>query len=210
MLAECLVLVGNLYASLADAQRYAARRAECEAWIFRHRKRSSGLAAFLRHQLARASDARQAAHEARAMEHGSWGAIAVDEDGTVLAAAPEAWLVLRSGDPERSPLFLPAALRRHLIDVSAAGGRPPRALRFHLDRSTSEAAALLLGVDDLPRRGRAARVSTLVMWELTPQPAPAIPLQATGPANHPCRRSELRRDAHETRASALRLIASDD
>jgi len=164
---ECLRLVSALYAALGDPARYGERRAECEAWLFRHRERSEPLTAFLRHQLARVAEARLVAREAAS--GGPSAVVAVDDTGGVMAAGPEAWAVLRSGDPARAPLQLPGSLRTHLTDMASLRGRPPKAFRLHLDDGSGEVAGVLLGVDDMPRHGTLApaRVATLVFWSLS-------------------------------------------
>jgi hypothetical protein len=208
---ECLSLVSGLYAALGDGAKYAERRAACEAWIFTRRGKSEAMTGFLRHQLARAAEARQVARASGADEVGRFAAIAVDDSGAVLAAGPEAWDLLKSGDPASAPLHLPAALRTHLEDMSSAGAGPARALRVRLDSGAGDVAAVMLGVDDMPRRGRAVRVATLLIWELRSDPVvqvPSVPSTEPGsPDSPPSTRARARLDAGIDRR---RRVASDE
>jgi hypothetical protein len=210
---ECLSLVSALYSAVTDPSVYGDRRAECEAWLFRHRDGSAPLTEFLRHQLARAAEARLVAREASVAPAGAVAVIAVDGAGTVMAASQAAWDVLRSGAPGQAPLRLPQSLVTHLATLTSAQGRLPRALRLQLDGGPGEVAALLLGVDDMPRRGtaRSSRVATFVLWALEPAPV-AAPHPA--PVPHPAQAPTVHRapvpGRFAGRGSFLRLAASDD
>ncbi len=165
---ECLALLASLYAALADDQRYAERRTACESWLFQRRGTHEPLASFLRHQLSRAAEARQVARDLSGGVFGRSAAVMLDESGLVVAAGPEAWALLASGSPDADPLQLPAALKAHLAATVATGAPFPRALRLMAEGGGPDLAGVLLGVENLPQtEGRARRVATLLLWDLS-------------------------------------------
>ena len=166
--AECLSLLASLYAALTDDQRYAERRSACESWLFQRRGDHEPIASFLRHQLARAAEARQVARDLSGGVFGRSAAVMLDETGKVVAAGTEAWALLASGSPDADPLQLPAVLEAHLAAMMATGAPFPRALRLMGESGGPELAGVLLGVESLPpAAGRARRVATLLLWDLS-------------------------------------------
>jgi hypothetical protein len=178
---ECLSLLASLYGALSNDERYSERRAACETWLFQHRGRHEAVTGFLRHQMSRAAEARQVAHELGGGS-GRVAAVMVEEGLEVVAAGPEAWDLLNCGSPAHDPLQLPALLNAHLDATLKSGARFPRAMRILPDQGTGELAGVLLGVEEMPqRRGKPRRVATLLLWDLAGD-AKASVASVTSPA----------------------------
>jgi hypothetical protein len=163
---ECLSLLARLYSGLGDEAAFTSRRAECEAWLFRRRKSDQGMATFLCQQLRRAAEARQVSAEISGGRAGVCAAVMLTDGGRVVAASPEAWTLLHSGDPAHSPLQIPAALVAHLAPTLATGVPFPLGLRVALDDRSGDIAGVLLGVDEVPGPpGRTRKIATLLVWD---------------------------------------------
>jgi hypothetical protein len=177
---EALTLVGRLFSALADEATFVSRRSDCEAWIFRRRRSDEPHASFVCQQLRRAAEARQASREISGGRRGMCAAVLLGEEGHVVGAGPDAWFLVRGGDPARDPLKLPAALVEYVNPALASGAPFLRAMRVRLDDGSGEVAGLLLGVDAFPTgRSRPRHVATLVIWD------PSLEATATSSVQHP-------------------------
>jgi hypothetical protein len=177
---ECLSLIASLYGAVADAVRFAGRRAECEAWLARQAAPDTPAASFLRLQVDRASEACALACRAAAAVPAACAVLTIDDRGRVIAAGVEAWPLLRSGTAGEDPLRLPLALRVFVEDTCLSRA-VPKALRVPLDDGSSELAGVVLGVDQVKHAVGAMRVITLLLCDVgrrEARPAQAAPRRA--------------------------------
>jgi hypothetical protein len=162
---ECLSLVASLYSTIASSSGFIGRRAECEAWLLRQVSAETPAAAFLRLQIARASEARSLATRMASEAPWACAVLTIDDRGRVIAAGAEAWHLLRAGSPHEDPLRLPSALRAFAVDASLSPSMP-KALRVPLDDKSAELAGIVLGVDHVRHAVGAMRVITLLLCDV--------------------------------------------
>jgi hypothetical protein len=169
---ECLSLVAALYGAVSDAERFAVRRAECQAWLARLSPSDSPLEAFLRRQVRRASEACALAGRVGSAVPSACAVVTIDERGSVIAAGAEAWTLLQSGSAAEDPLRLPRALHAFVEDA-ALSPSVPKAIRVPLDNGSSELAGVVLGVDQMSHAIGEMRVMTLLLCDVGEQNAGA-------------------------------------
>lgn len=162
---ECLSLVAALYGAVSDAERFAVRRAECEAWLAGLSPSESPLRAFLRRQVRRASEACALAVRVGSAVPSACAVVTIDDRGRVIAAGAEAWTLLQSGSAAEDPLRLPLALRVFVEDA-ALSPSVPKAIRVPLDNGSAELAGVVLGVDQMSHAFGEMRVMTLLLCDV--------------------------------------------
>jgi hypothetical protein len=175
---ECLSLVAGLYGAVASPTRFAGQRACCDQWLARQVSADTPAASFLRVQIGRAAEAHALSVRVGTEAPSACAVLTLDDQGRVIAAGAEAWLLLGSGSAVEDPLRLPRALRAFVEDASG-GHAVPRALRVPLDDGSSELAGIVLGVDLVRHAVGAMRVITLLLCDVGPE-RPAEPAASGG------------------------------
>jgi len=170
---ECLSLVAGLYGAVADPMRFADQRAHCEQWLALQVSADTPATSFLRTQIGRAAEAHALSVRVGTEVPSACAVLTLDDQGRVIAAGPEAWMLLRSGSAVDDCLRLPRALRAFVEDCDSHA--VPRALRVPLDDGSSELAGIVLGVDLVRHAVGAMHVITLLLCDVGPV-HPAEPL----------------------------------
>jgi hypothetical protein len=163
--AECLSLVASLYGAVADADRFQACRAECQAWLDRQVTPETPAASFLRLQMGRATEARNLTAVTRCSLPATCAVLTVDDRGRVLAASPETWTLFGDGARQDEALRLPLSLRAFVEDACLSP-TVPRALRVPLDDGSKELAGIVLGVDRIRHTVGTLGVLTLLLCDV--------------------------------------------